>query len=136
MSGPNQKDFKTVVIHGKNTPKSRDINLANVHSKAELHRTDGMNPAVLERKINDGKITVPKTVPMNVSNLFRDTRMAMKNAEGNSISQSDFAKQSCVPKVDAKFISMLENGSLLLNHDNKTTLRKLQTKMKIPHFDL
>lgn len=136
MSGPNQKDFKTVVIHGKNTPKSRDINLANVQSKADLHRTGGMNAAALERKIDDGKVTVPKTVPMDVANLFRDTRMAMKNAEGNSLSQSDFAKQACVPKVDAKFISMLEGGSLLLNHDNKTTLRKLQTKMKVPQFNL
>lgn len=137
MSGPNQKDFEPVIIYGsKNVPKSRNINIANVHSKADLHRTDKMNATALERKIDDGKITVPKTIPKDVAKLFCDTRIAMKNAEGNSISQSDFAKQSCVPKVDAKFISMLENGTLLLNHDNRTTLRKLQTKMKVDPFDL
>ena len=136
MSVPTQQDFKTVIIHGKNAPKSRDINLVNIHSKADLHRTGGMNASSLERKIDDGKVTVPKTIPLDIANLFRDSRMAIKNAVGNSLSQYDFAKQSCVPKVDAKFISMLEGGSLLLNHDNKTTLRKLQTKMKISHFNL
>ena len=62
--------------------------------------------------------------------------MNIKNAEGNIIKQDAFAIQCCVPKVNAKFINMLENGTLLLNHENKITLRKLQVKLKIPQFDL
>jgi len=136
MSQPNQKDFNTVVIRGKSAPPKRDINLNNVHAKSDLYRTNSMNAAALERKIDDGAVTVPKTVPSNVSALFRDTRIAIKNSEDKSLTQDAFAKQCCVPKVDAKFIQQLESGQLLLNHDNKMIVRKLQAKLKIPHFDL
>ena len=136
MSGPNQKDFKPVIIHGKNVVKSRDINLSNIHSKDELHRTDCMNIAALERKIDDGIITVPKTVSDDIAKIFKEVRMNIKNAEGNIIKQDAFAIQCCVPKVDVKFIQQLESGQLLLNHDNKMIVRKLQAKLKIPHFDL
>ena len=136
MSQSNQKDFKTVIIRGKNAPAKRDINLNNVHAKSDLNRTNSMNAAALERKIDGGDITVPKTVPSNVSALFRDARLAIKNAEDKSLTQDAFAKQCCVPKVDAKFIQQLESGQLLLNHDNKMIVRKLQAKLKIPHFDL
>ena len=135
MSQPNQKDFNTVVIRGKSAPPKRDINLNNVHAKSDLYRTNSMY-AALERKIDDGAVTVPKTVPSNVSALFRDARIAIKNAEDKSLTQDAFAKQCCVPKVDAKFIQQLESGQLLLNHDNKMIVRKLQAKLKIPHFDL
>lgn len=137
MSQLNQKDFKTVIIRGKSASvKNREINLNNVHSKADLHRTNSMNAASLERKIDDGTVTIPKTVPQNVAALFRDARLAMKTAEDKSLTQDAFAKQCCVPKVDAKFVQLLESGQLLLNHDNKMIVRKLQTKLKIPHFDL
>ena len=136
MSNINQQDFKPLIIHGKNAQKSRNISIANVHSKADVHHTNGMNAAALERKIDEGKMSVPQKIPANVSAMFRDARMAIKTAEGNSITQDVFAKQCCVPKVDSKFISMLEGGSLLLNHDNKMTVRNLQRKLKISHFDL
>ena len=136
MSQPNQKDFKTVVIRGKSAPPKREINLNNVHAKSDLNRTNSMNAASLERKIDGGDVTVPKTVPSNVSALFRDARLVIKNAEEKSLTQDAFAKQCCVPKVDAKFIQQLESGQLLLNHDNKMIVRKLQAKLKIPHFDL
>ena len=137
MSNVNQKDFKPLIIHGTNPVKSRNISIDNVHSKSELYQTGNtMNAASLERKIDDGKVTVPKSIPQSVSKLFRDARMNIKDADGKSMTQVDFAKYACVPKVDGKFINMLEGGSLLLNHDNKTTLRKLQAKLKIPHFDL
>lgn len=128
-------DFKTLVIHGKNAPKSRDISIANVKTKAELHRTGGMNAASLERKIDSGDVTVPQKVPKHVSDVFRDARIAMKTPEDKSFTQDMFAKHCCVPKVDVKFIQQLEGGSLLLNHDNKMTVRKLQAKLKLPHFD-
>jgi len=128
-------DFKTLVIHGKNAPKSRDISIANVKTKAELHRTGGMNAASLERKIDSGDVTIPQKVPKHVSDTFRDARMAMKTPEDKSFTQDMFAKHCCVPKVDVKFIQQLEGGSLLLNHDNKMTVRKLQAKLKLPHFD-
>lgn len=128
-------DFKTLVIHGKNAPKSRDISIANVKTKAELHRTGGMNAASLERKIDSGDVTVPQKVPKHVSDAFRDARIAMKTPEDKSFTQDMFAKHCCIPKVDVKFIQQLEGGSLLLNHDNKMTVRKLQAKLKLPHFD-
>jgi len=128
-------DFKTLVIHGKNAPKSRDISIANVKTKAELHRTGGMNAASLERKIDSGDVTVPQKVPKHVSDVFRDARIAMKTPEDKSFTQDMFAKHCCIPKVDVKFIQQLEGGSLLLNHDNKMTVRKLQAKLKLPHFD-
>jgi hypothetical protein len=134
MSQSNQKDFNTVIIHGNNPIKPHDINLNNVHAKS--NRTNSMNAAVLEQKIDSGKMTVPKNVPSKVSALFRDARLAMKNAEDKSLTQDAFAKQCCVPKVNAKFIQQLESGQLLLNHDNKMIVRKLQAKLQIPHFDL
>ena len=136
MSNINHQDLKTVILRGKYVPKSRDISIANVHSKTELYHTDCMNPASLERKIDNGIISVPKNIPANVSALFRDARVAIKNAEGNSITQDTFAKQCGVPKVDSKFISMLEGGSLLINHANKIIVRNLQRKLKLPQFDL
>lgn len=128
-------DFKTVIINGKSAPKSRDISLANIKTKAELHRTNGMNAASLERKIDAGDVTVPQKVPKNVSDAFRDARIAMKTPGDKSFTQDMFAKHCCVPKVDTKFIQQLEGGSLLLNHDNKMTVRKLQAKLKLK-FDM
>jgi hypothetical protein len=78
-------DFKTVIIHGKNAPKSRDISLANVKTKAELHRTGGMNAASLERKIDSGDVTVPQKIPKTVSDMFRDARLVMKTPDGSII---------------------------------------------------
>jgi hypothetical protein len=132
----NTMDFKTVVIHGKNAPKSRDINLNNVKTKAEMNRTGGMNAASLERKIDAGTVTVPKTIPRDISTIFQKHRTSIVNAEGKSMTQDAFAKQCCVPRVDTKFIQQLESGQLLLNHDNKTTLRALQRKLKIEQFVL
>jgi hypothetical protein len=129
-------DFKTVVIHGKNAPKSRNISIDNVKTKAELHRTGGLNAASLERKIDSGDVTVPQTVPKTVSEKFRNARIEMKTADDKSYTQEMFAKHCCVPKVDAKFIQQLENGTLLMNHDNKVTMRKLQTKLKLSSFTL
>ena len=136
MSQSNQKDFKTVIIRGKSAQPAHEINLSNIHVKSDLHRTNGMNAASLERKIDDGAVTVPKTIPLKISVLFRDARLAIKNAEDKSLTQDAFAKQCCVSKVDVKFIQQLESGQLLLNHDNKMIVRKLQAKLKIPHFDL
>ncbi len=132
----NNMDFKTLVIHGKNAPKSRDVSIDNVKTKAELNRTNGMNAASIERKIESGDMTVPQKVPKAVSDMFRNARLAMKTTEDKSYTQDMFAKHCTVPKVDAKFIQQLEGGSLLMNHDNKMTVRKLQTKLKLPHFDL
>ena len=129
-------DFKPLIINGKNAPKSRNISIANVHTKSDLHRTNGMNASALERKIDEGKISVPQKVPTNVSALFRDARLLHKTVEGNSITQETFAKQCCVPRVDVKFISMLEGGTLLMNHENKIIVRNLQRKLKISQFDL
>jgi hypothetical protein len=136
MSHPNQKDFKPLIIHGKSAQPKRDINLGNVHAKSDLHRTNSMNCSSIERKIDEGSVTVPKTIPLSVSNLFRNARLAIKNAEDKSLTQDAFAKHCSVPKVDTKFIQQLESGQLMLNHDNKMIVRKLQAKLKIPHFDL
>lgn len=132
----NNMDLKPLIIHGKNAPKSRNISIENVKSKADLHRTNGMNATSLERKIESGDITVPQKVPKTVSKMFVDARLTMKTPEDKSYTQEMFAKHYSVPKVDVKFIQQLENGSLLMNHDNKITIRKFQAKLKIPHFDL
>ena len=132
----NNMDFKTVVIHGKNPIKSRNISLENVKSKTELNRTNGMNAASLERKIDAGTVTVPKTIPREISNLFQTHRTSIVNADGKSMTQDAFAKQCGVPRVDTKFIQQLESCQLLLNHDNKTTIRALQRKLKIEQFVL
>ena len=136
MSQPNQKDFKTVVIRGKSAPIKREINLNNVHAKSDLHRTNSMNSASLERKIDEGTVTVPKTIPLNVAQQFREARLAMTNTEGKTLTQDAFAKQCCVPKVDAKFIQLLESGQLLLNHDNTIIVRNLQKKLQISKLSL
>jgi hypothetical protein len=133
----NNLDFKPLVIRGKNPIQTnRNISVDNVKSKEELHRTNNMNSAALERKIDGGEITVPKKVPSNVSSLFRDARTSVKDADGKCQTQDVFARTCNVPRVDSKFIQQLESGQLLLNHDNKTTLRALQRKLKIPHFDI
>ena len=132
----NNMDLKTVFLHGKNLPKSRDISIENVMTKAALYHTNTMNAASLERKIDTGTVTVPKSVPREVSTIFQKHRTSIINADGSCLTQIAFAKQCNVPHVDAKFIQQLESGQLLLNHDNKTILRKLQQKQKIAHFDL
>lgn len=132
----NNMDFKPLIIHGANPIKSRNISTDNVKSKSELHRTNGMNAASLERKIDGGEMTVPQKVPSAVAALFRDARVSVKDADGKCQTQDVFARNCNVQRVDTKFIQQLESGQLLLNHDNKTILRNLQRKLKIPHFDL
>jgi hypothetical protein len=132
----NNMDFKPVVIRGKNPIKPRNISLVNVQKKNDLHHNNNMNAESLSRKIDEGIVTAPQKVPSNVSALFRDTRNAIKDADGKSQTQDVFAKQCGVQRVNAKFIQQLESGQLLLNHDNKIILRNLQRKLKIPHFDL
>lgn len=129
-------DFTPLIIRGKNPPKSRNVSIDNVKTKTELYRTNGMNAASLERKIESGDVMAPQKIPKDVSDLFRNARLAMKTVEDKSYTQDMFAKHCNVPKVDSKFIQQLESGALLMNHENKLTIRKLQTKLKIPQFAL
>ena len=130
-------DSKTIILHGKNLPKSRNISIENVKTKAELGiRTNTINAASLENKIDTGTVTVPKFIPREVSIIFQKHRTGTIGATGLCLKQAAFAQQCNVSHVDAKFIQQLESGQLLLNHHNKTILRALQQKCKIAHFDL
>ena len=130
-------DFKPLVLRGKNPINTkRDISIDNVHAKSDVNHANKMNASSLERKIDSGEVTTPQKIPANVSALFRTARMNMKNAEGNTLTQDAFARSVNVRSVDAKFINMIENGSLLLNHANKITLRNLQQKLKLAQFEL
>ena len=129
-------DSTPLIIHGKNPVKSRVVSIDNVKTKAEVHRTNIMNAASLERKIDSGNMMAPQKISKEVSDLFRNARLAMKTADEKSYTQEMFAKHCNVPKVDSKFIQQLESGALLMNHENKLTVRKLQTKLKLPHFVL
>lgn len=128
-------DFKPLILRNPNAPKKHEINLDAVQKKQNFSN-NGMNSAALERKIDNGDITVPKKVPANISSLFRDARTSVKDADGKCQTQDVFARSCNVPRVDSKFIQQLESGQLLLNHDNKTALRALQRKLKISHFEL
>ena len=133
MSHTNQD---TIIIHGKQPVNNFNNLNNNVQLRTDTNHTNRLNASALERNIDSGKITMPKTIPLDIAHMFRDERMKLKNKDGNSLTQDAFAKQMVVKNVDASFIKMLEGGTLLLNHQNKTAIRTLQKKLKLSKFNL
>jgi len=123
-------DFKPLIIHGKGTP-SRNININNVKNKTDVHHT-GMNAAALERKIDEGVISEPPKISREIATMFSSKRLEIMVGD-KKMTQKDLAQRVNLPVGD---ISAIENATMVLNHENKMKVRKVQRTLGIPKLDL
>ena len=119
------QDLKVVVLRGKN-PSVRP-------SSAQSVKKDGfsntLNAASLESRIDDGKITSPSTVPRDICELIKNSRLKNEaiKTQANLAMRCNFL---------AKDIADMENGTMVLTHANKLKIRKVQQVLGIPKFNL
>jgi len=126
-------DFTPLVIRGKNAPPSRNININNIKSKSEVQsHSNSMNVTALERKINEGVVTEPPKITRTISTLFSTKRQEIMIGD-KKMTQKDLAQRVNLPVAD---ITSIENGSMVMNHENKMKVRKVQRVLNIPHIDL
>jgi ribosome-binding protein aMBF1 (putative translation factor) len=124
-------DFKPLILRNPNAAKKREINLDNVQKKSDVNHT-GMNASALERKIEEGKVTLPPKISRDVSNIISSKRQEQMIGD-KKMTQKDLAGRVNLPVSD---ITSMENGSMILNHENKMKIRKVQQFLKITELNL
>lgn len=126
-------DFTPLIIRGKNAPPPRNINLNNIKRKSDVQpKSNGLNAASLERKIDEGVVTEPPKIARTISTLFSTKRQEIMIGD-KKMTQKDLAQRVNLPVAD---ITSMENGSMVMNHDNKMKVRKVQRALNIPHLEL
>jgi ribosome-binding protein aMBF1 (putative translation factor) len=105
----------------------------NIKSKSEVQpHNNSMNASSLERKIDEGVVTEPPKIARNISSIFSTKRQEIMIGD-KKMTQKDLAQRVNLPVAD---ITSMENGSMIMNHDNKIKVRKVQRVLNIPHLDL
>jgi len=132
-----RNDYKTTIIHGKSAPKSREINIDNVHKKTS-HQTNGMNSSVLERKIEEGSISVAPKISLDAGRIISTARTQQQINE-KTMTQQQLAQKAntCGGKgITQTDIGEMESGKLILNHINKLKVRAVQKALSIQSLEL
>jgi ribosome-binding protein aMBF1 (putative translation factor) len=127
------QDRKTLIIHGKNPiirPPESLHNDANTtkFGAAKNKNSVNINAASIERKIDDGKLTTPPSLPMDIAQKFVTARLA------GGYDKREKLAQAC--SVPVSVIGEIETGKILLNTQNRQLVRKIQTKLKMEAFTL
>lgn len=127
------QDRKTLIIHGKNPivrPPEALHNDANTtkFGAAKNKNSVNINAASIERKIDDGKLTTPPSLPMDIAQKFVTARLAAGYDKREKLAQA------C--SIPVSVIGEIETGKILLNTQNRQLVRKVQTKLKMEAFTL
>jgi hypothetical protein len=133
MSG-NQKDFKTIVIHGKNPIKPNTIKNDNSIEKKFNGGTNTstkvqLNASSLESKIDNDTYTIAPTIPKDIVKMFIEKRSELK------LKQIELAKQ-CGGGIPVAIIQQIENGSIILNAENRKFINTIARFLKLPALNL
>ncbi len=116
----------TTIIHGKNPIRPNQV--ANTSDLEKKFKSNGVNGAIIERKVDgDGALVYP-TIPREVSMAIQD-----KRKELNLNKQSDL-QQKCQIPID--IIKSIEAGTLQLTQQNRTYLHKVARTLGMPALNL
>ena len=122
------QDLKPIVLHGKTPGVIRGLNTKSSTSTVKKeHFTNVQNSSSIESRIDDGKITTPKKIPRDVSELIKVARTKDESVK----TQTLLAKKCNLPIKD---ISDMENGTMDLTHPNKLKIRTVQRILQLQKF--
>lgn len=127
-----RNDYATTIIYGKSAPPKKITSNPNAVKK-DSHQINKTNGAVLERKIDDGMMTLLPLIDKEVSRSIQTARNAMKNGE-KTVTQKDLASlanQRGGKGVTPKDISDIEAGNIRLTTENKLKIQAVKKAVGI-----
>ena len=127
------QDFKTIILRKKTAPVPATNNpMVNNDGKKILSGKNSQGPdlnaAAVERKIDNGELAAPPTIPKDVAQRIIDARR-----EKGIKKQKDLATAVCIPLTD---INQMENGKFVMTPQNKQKVRKVTNYLKIGAVNL
>jgi DNA-binding transcriptional regulator YiaG len=130
----NQKDFKPLIIYGKKSIKPNTINNIDSIDKKFNGGTNTstkiqLNASSLEKKIDNDTYTIAPTMPKDIAKMFIDKRTELK------LKQIELA-QRCSGGVPVAIIQQIENGSIILNAENRKYINIIARFLKLPALNL
>ena len=117
----------TVVLKGKHAPKSTTINMDAIQTKTTQ---TGTNASVLERKIDEGTVTVLPKIDREVSQAIVSARVA-KQIGGKTMTQAQLAQSVNGKGIVVADIRDMENGSMTLTTQNKVKINAVKNSLQI-----
>ena len=125
-------DNTTVILSGKGLPPKRITSNPNAVKK-DSHQINKTNGAVLERKIEDGEMSLHPMIDKDVSRSIQTARNAMKNGE-KTVTQKDLASlanQRGGKGVTPKDIADIESGNIRLTTENKLKIQAVKKALNM-----
>ena len=125
-------DNTTVILSGKGLPPKRITSNPNAVKK-DSHQINKTNGAVLERKIEDGVMTLLPLIDKEVARSIQTARNAMKNGE-KTLTQKDLAtlaNQRGGKGVIPKDIADIEAGNIRLTTENKLKIQAVKKALNM-----
>lgn len=120
------QDLKVLVLNGNRPKAPVTPSRALQNGTTKVDYTNKLNPAALERKIDEGKVL--KTLPISEA-----TKIRIARSQSEFKTQKDLATRLSINVGD---IADMENAKMVLSHENVLKIRKVQKALKISELNL
>jgi hypothetical protein len=127
----------TIVLHNSKVKKATLTPIDDLGRKS-THQVNGMNSSALERKIDNGEVSIAPSISRDAGQtiaLARQQKMVGEKAM-TQIQLANLANQRGGKAINQKDISEMESGRLILNHENKLKVRAVQKALGIAKLDI
>jgi hypothetical protein len=126
---------RTIVIHGKSVTKKNTITPTDqLQTKfGGMKNTQSVisYPKKIEEAIDNGTSAGPPKIPLEICRLIQSKRI-----EKNCKTQKDLAGKIKNPCVTVNEIQQMENGSMILNPDNRKKVQVVCRTLEISPVNL
>ena len=127
----------TIILHNSKVKKATLTPIDDLGRKS-THQVNGMNSSALERKIDNGEVSIAPSISRDAGQtiaLARQQKMVGEKAM-TQIQLANLANQRGGKAINQKDISEMESGRLILNHENKLKVRAVQKALGIAKLDI
>ena len=127
----------TIILHNSKVKKATLTPIDDLGRKS-THQVNGMNSSALERKIDNGEVSVAPSISRDAGQTIATTRQQKMVGEKamTQVQLANLANQRGGKAINQKDISEMESGRLILNHENKLKVRAVQKALGIAKLDI
>jgi len=127
-------DSRTIILHGKNIKKNTITPADQLETKFGAKKnTQSVIPYAkkIEAAIDEGVAAGPPKIPKELSHLIQTTRL-----EKGYKTQKDLAQAVTSPNVTANEIQQMENGTMILNPQNRQKVQAVGRRLQLGALNL
>ena len=127
----------TIVLHNSKVKKAVLTPIDDLGRK-QTHQVNGMNSSALERKIENGEVSIAPCISRDAGQtiaLARQQKMVGEKAM-TQVQLANLANQRGGKAINQKDISEMESGRLILNHENKLKVQAVKKALGIVKLDI